>query len=564
MPEVSPGVVLIVGALVVPLLRGRALQAWLVALPILSGAFLVRLFGLPPGAYATYHLFHHEFVTARTDRLSLVFGLVFSVAALLNAIYALHVRDRAQHVAALLYAGSAIGAVFAGDLKTFVIFWETTAITSVFLIWARRTERSYRAGMRYLVYQVLAGVVLLAGILLHVRDGSSFHFGALGTATLGTRLILVAFAVKAAFPLLHTWLTDAYPEATPTGATWLCVFTTKMAVYALARGFAGTDLLVPVGAAMAAFPVVYALVENDLRRVLAYSLLNPIGFMVVGVGLGTPLAIDGVAALAVAHVLYKNLLFMAMGAVLLRTGTARATELGGLRASMPWTSRLCIVGGLSMAAPLSCGFVGKGLLLTAVAEAHAGTTWLVLLLAAAGVFVAAALRLPRDAFFGEPRLECEEASGNMLVAMGAGAALCVLAGAFPQALLGLLPNRSAYEPYDATHVVTQLQLLLFTGLVFAGLVRAGRFPKPARGRLPDADWIDRKLLPAMIRGFVEVGGYLRSRLAGAVRGGLARSGLGLEHTFGPHGPLSRTWTTSATVLWIALILGMFLVVYYLW
>ena len=111
----------------------------------------------------------------------------------------------------------------------------------------------------------------------------------------------------------------------------LSVFTTKLAVYALLRGFAGTELLIYIGATMALFPVFFALAENDLRRVLTYSLNSQLGFMVVGAGIGTPLAINGSIAHAVCSVLYQALLFMSIGAVLHRTGTTRATALGRAR-----------------------------------------------------------------------------------------------------------------------------------------------------------------------------------------------------------------------------------------
>ncbi|MDZ7736906.1 MAG: proton-conducting transporter membrane subunit, partial [Gammaproteobacteria bacterium] len=93
---------------------------------------------------------------------------------------------------------------------------------------------------------------------------------------------IFGFGIKAAFPFLHNWLQDAYPAASPSGTVVLSAFTTKLAIYALARGYAGTEILIPIGALMTAFPIFYAVIENDLRRVLAYSLNNQLGFMVVG------------------------------------------------------------------------------------------------------------------------------------------------------------------------------------------------------------------------------------------------------------------------------------------
>ena len=335
--EVSPGLILILGALLVPLLKGVVRSAYMLALPALAFAQLVSL---PYGDLGQISVLGLPLVTLRIDRLSTIFGYIFLIASFLGVIYTLYHDDWVQNVAGLVYSGSAVGAVFAGDLVTLFLYWEGTAIASVFLIWASRTERSFDAGMRYLIIQIGSGVLLLAGTLIHFHATQSIAFNKLGLVSTGTWLIFLAFGIKCAFPLLHNWLQDSYPEATPGGAVMLSAFTTKLAVYALARGYAGTEILVPIGAAMTAFPIFYAVIENDLRRVLAYSLNNQLGFMVVGIGIGSELALNGTAAHAFCHILYKALLFMSMGAVLLRAGTVKGSELGGLYKSMPWTDRL--------------------------------------------------------------------------------------------------------------------------------------------------------------------------------------------------------------------------------
>ena len=297
--ELPPASILIGGALLVPLLRGRLRSAWLLLLPLLS---LGHLLTLPEGESWKLSLFAYDLVCVRIDTLSLLFGYLFHIAAFIGLVFALHVRRAGEHVAALLYAGSAIGAVFAGDLITLFVFWELMAVSSAFLVWSRRTERAVRSGMRYLIIHVGSGVLLLSGAILHVHQTGSLAFGHLGITGPATGLIFLAFGIKCAFPLLHNWLVDAYPEATPSGTVFLSAFTTKVAVYAPARAFAGAEvldvkILVYVGAAMTAFPIFYAVIENDLRRVLAYSMINQIGFMVCGIGLGTELGVNG----AVSH-----------------------------------------------------------------------------------------------------------------------------------------------------------------------------------------------------------------------------------------------------------------------
>jgi len=489
--EISPGLILIVGALLVPLLRGRVRGAYMLALPAFA---FWHLLGLMPGSYGHVAMLDLTLVMLRVDKLSLLFGYVFLIAAFLGIIYALHERDTIQQVAGLIYSGSALGAVFAGDLATLFVFWEAIAITSVFLIWARRTEHAYRAGMRYLIVQVGSGVLLLAGVLLHYRQTGSLAFEGLGLHSPGTALIFLAFGIKCAFPLLHNWLQDAYPEATVTGTVLLSAFTTKVAVYALARGFAGTEILVPIGATMAAFPIFYAVIENDLRRVLAYSLNNQLGFMVVGVGLGTELALNGAVAHAFADIIFKGLLFMSMGAVLFRVGTVKGSELGGLYKSMPWTAGFCMVGAASISAfPLFSGFVTKSMILTAAMEQGYFWTWLVLLFASAGVFHHAGIKIPYFAFFAhDSGKRCAEAPVNMLVAMAIAAALCIGIGMFPGFFYPLLPFDTTYRPYSLDHVVGQVQLLFLSALAFTLLMRTGIYPPELRSTNLDFDWLYRR------------------------------------------------------------------------
>jgi multicomponent Na+:H+ antiporter subunit D len=562
--SLPPGLILILGALLIPLARGRVRAFWLLALPLLSLAHWAALFGLPPGDYLSLGFFDYQLVLARVDKLSLVFALVFHLATLLATVYSLHVKDTIQHVAALSYAGSAIGAVFAGDLLTLFLYWELTAVTSVFLIWASRTRSSYRAGMRYLIIQVGSGVILLAGILFLLTEGGSLRFEHLGLGSTGRNLIFLAFGIKSAFPLLHNWLQDTYPEATPTGTVWLSIFTTKLAVYALARAFAGTEILIYIGAAMTAFPIFYAVIENDLRRVLAYSLNNQLGFLVAGVGIGTPLALNGTAAHAFANIIFEGLLFMAMGAVLYRTGTIKGSELGGLYKSMPWSTGLCIVGAASISAfPLFAGFVSKSLIISAAAEEHYLLTWFVLVFASAGVFHHSGIKIPFFAFFAhDSGIRVKEAPFNMLLAMGVMAVLCIAIGCFPEPLYGLLPYPVEYVPYTATHVITQLQLLSFAALAFTFLMRTGIYPPELRSTNLDSDWIYRRALPvatlALGRAIARADRCVRRGFLRLLGAALAR----LYRHLGPHGILARTWATGQTVLWVAILLGVFLILYY--
>ena len=562
MIDFNPGLLLILGALAVPCLGDRLRSIYMLALPLVG---LALVFTLEPGSYGHVPFLGFELTTLRVDRLSNVFGIVFFAAAALSVLYALKDRDVMQQVSALVYSGSAVGAVYAGDLITLFVFWEMTAISSVFLIWARRTGRAYRAGMRYLIIQVGSGVLLLAGALFHIADTGSVAFTEFGLSGLGPTLIFLAFGIKCAFPFLHNWLQDAYPEATVGGTVWLSAFTTKLAVYALARGYAGTEILVYIGATMTAFPIFYAVIVNDLRRVLAYSLNNQLGFMVCGIGIGTELAVNGAAAHAFSHIIYKALLFMSMGAVLHRVGHVNGSHLGGLYKSMPWTTGFCIVGAASISAfPLFSGFISKSLILSAAAHEGYSIVFLVLLFASAGVLHHSGIKIPFFAFFAHDRgLRVREAPWNMLVAMGIAAFLCIAIGIWPEPLYSILPYPVAFEPYTVSHVINQTQLLMFSILAFTFLMRTGLYPPELPSVNVDFDVLYRKGLPALVVAFMTLGRPLDLAMR---RITLARLDRFLNRIFKIHGPdgrMAATWETGNKVMTVTLIFVIVLVFTYL-
>ena len=492
---IPPFLLFFVGALVTALLPSKW-RIVLLLLPIWSG---VNLFMTSTWAGSvTYSVAGFTLDLLHIDKLSLLFGYLFHIAAFLSLLYSLHVKDRLQQVAGLLYAGSALGTIFSGDLISVFIFWELLALTSACLIWARRQVASTSAAMRYLVYQILSGVLLLAGIVLLVQSDNDISVRALPLENLASWLIFIAIGIKCAFPGLHSWLSDGYPNATATGTVFLSAFTTKVAVYLLARTFAGEAILVYIGAAMTCFPIFYAVIENDLRKVLAYSLINQLGFMVCGIGIGTSLALNGAVAHAFNDVIFKGLLFMTMGAVLMRVGHVKGSDLGGLYKSMPKTTLFCIIGAASISAfPLFSGFVSKSMVMAAlIAQGH-DYLWLMLLFASAGVFHHAGIKIPFFAFFAHDNgLRVREAPTNMLWAMGLASLACLAIGIYPALLYQLLPWDNQYQPYDITHTLTQLQLLFFSALAFVWLNKQGLYPPELRSVNLDVEWFYRKLIPS--------------------------------------------------------------------
>ena len=563
MLEIPPFVPFFIGALIILVTRGFLRSAIMLAIPVLSA---IHLWTVPDGVLLQIAFLDYQLILYRVDKLSLMFGYVFHIAAFIGVVYSLHVRDTTQQVAAMLYAGSGLGAVFAGDLLSLFVFWEFLAITSVFLIWARKTERSYTAGMRYLIIQVLSGVILLVGALFYGAENGTLEFGYIGLDGIAGWLIFVAFGIKCAFPIAHTWLTDAYPEATVTGTVFLSAFTTKVAVYALARGYPGTELLVYIGAVMTFFPIFFAVIENDLRRVLAYSLINQVGFMVVGIGIGTALAINGAVSHAFNDVIFKGLLLMSMGAVLHMTGRINGSSLGGLYKTMPKTTILCIVGAASISAfPLFSGFVSKSMVMSAALENGYNWIWLVLLFASAGVFHHAGIKIPYFAFFAhDSGIRTSDPPANMLIAMSIAATLCIAIGVYPAALYSLLPYDTGYSPYDATHVLAQTQLLFFAALAFVVLNLRGLYPPELRSTNLDTDWIYRRLLPTAIQYLFTVINKIDSALRKAF---LVQLEVRLGNLAQRHerlsGLLSRNYPVGSMVMWVAVILATYLLLSFL-
>ena len=564
--SVPPFLIFFAGAALVPLVRGPARKALLLLVPVVGA---LNVWGLPAGHELPYAFLGYDLLPVRADRLSLLFGYLFHLAAFIAVIYSLHLgkkdHDTVQHTAGMVYAGSALGAVFAGDFITLFIFWELLAVSSVFLIWTRRTPAALRAGMRYLLIHVVSGVTLLAGAMVLAHQTGDLSFDFVGLDGPAGWLIFLALGVKAAFPLAHSWLIDAYPEGTATGTVFLSAFTTKVAVYALARGFPGTEALVYIGAAMACFPIFYAVIENDLRRTLGYSMINQIGFMVCGIGVGSALAVNGAVAHAFNDVLFKGLLFMSMGAVLHMTGKTKASELGGLYKTMPITATLCIVGAASISAvPLFNAFVSKSMIMSALIEDGHLWIWPAMLFASAGVVEHAGIKIPFFAFFAhDSGIRTREPPRNMLAAMCVAAAACILIGVRPGLLYEVLPFPVDYQPYTWGHILTQLQLLAFAIGAVAAFHLWKRYPAEIPSVNLDADWSYRRAAPWLVR---RVGGAVASADAAfrqVVTGGVRSALRGAFRIHGPWGVLARSWPAGSMVLWVAIVLAAFLLFHFL-
>ncbi|MCB1488780.1 MAG: Na+/H+ antiporter subunit D, partial [Bauldia sp.] len=388
LPFLLPGLVLIAAGVVLLWLRGTVRDVVILGAPLLV---LALVWMLPDGQGPGIHWLGYELVPFRSDSLARLFGTVFSIMAFAGGLFGLRQERLNETPIAFMYAGSAIGVVFAGDLITVFVFWELMAVCSTLVIWLAGAE-ARRAGQRYIVIHLLGGVLLMAGITGHIADTGSIAFGAMKADSPAHWLILAGFLLNAGSWPVSAWLPDAYPRASWSGTVFLSAFTTKTAVLVLWRGFPGEEVLIWIGLVMVFYGIIYAILENDMRRILAYSIINQVGFMVTGIGIGSEMALNGAAAHAFVHIVYKALLLMSAGSVMLMTGRTKCTELGGLFRTMPLTTICGIIGALSISAfPLTSGFVAKSMISDSASEGHLAIVWFLLTAASAGVFLHAGI-----------------------------------------------------------------------------------------------------------------------------------------------------------------------------
>jgi len=485
-----PATWFLMGAFFLPVFKRMGLmKVVLIAVPLIAFFQIQWL----PESFGQVSYLGFDLVFGRVDSLTRVFLHVFTLMALIGCVYGLHVKETGQHIAAFLYVAGSLGVTLCGDYLTLFIFWELMAVASTFLIWYRKKKRSVQAGYRYLLVHVAGGLILLAGIFLrykNVHDLSFVRIAAQGAST-ADYLIMIGFMLNAAVPPIHAWLPDAYPEASVTGAVFMCAFTTKTAVYVLARAFPGFEALAILGAVMTLYGVGYAVVENDARRILAYHIVSQVGYMVCGVGIGTAMSVNGACAHAYAHIIYKALLFMGAGAVLEMTGKSKLNELGGLYKRMPWAMIFTVIGGISISGfPLTSGFISKSMIIAAAGESHRTVLMLMMTLASVGTFLSVGIKLPYFIWFGkDSQVPAKEAPWNMNLGMAIAAFLCFFMGVYPEYLYKMLPFPVSYHPYTAYHLSETLQLMGFTGLGFYIMVKK-LIPAPKMNL--DLDWFYRK------------------------------------------------------------------------
>lgn len=553
-----PALVLIVGALLLPLLRGSLRSAGVLAVPLLA---MLALWLLPEGRLWEFGWLDYRLSPLVVDKLSRLFATIFILMSFGGGLFALRQQSRLEIPAAFLYAGAAVGVALAGDLVSVFVFWELMAIGSTLVIWSANTTLAWSASRRYVFIHLAGGVILFAGVVGHLLATGDATFTRMQPDSIAHWCILIGFLINAGAPPLSAWLPDAYPEASWSGTVFLSAFTTKTSVYVLLRAFPGTEILIWVGLFMVFYGIIYALLENDMRRILAYSIINQVGFMVVGIGIGTELALNGAAAHAFAHIIYKALLLMSAGVVLSATGRRKCSELGGLFHSMPLTTICGTIGALAISAfPFTSGFVTKAMIGQAASHEHLQLVWMLLAAASAGVFLHAGIKFPWFVFFQKDSgLRPADPPSSMRWAMLFFAFLCIALGVWPEPLYALLPYPVDFEPYTAAHVLTQLQLLLFAGLAFFLMLD---YLKRTPTISLDVDWLWRIAGPALIGVLARQWCRMRDKWSATIDAGATRVSALVARHRQPDGMLLRSWPTGSMALWVMIMLLAYLALYY--
>ncbi len=545
-----PAFILIIGALLIALARPGMRPVIVLAAPLLTA---YAIWQLPDGVLLTAPFLGYQIELVEASTLRRLFATIFALMALVGGLFGLKQAKWYELAAGYAYAAGAIGVSFAGDLITMFLFWEFMALFSTVVVWCGGTVAAKRAGVRYALMHLIGGIILKIGIEGTMIHTGSIEITALALDNFDSWMILIGVLINAAAPPFCAWLADAYPEGSPFGTVFLSAFTTKTSVLALMLLFPGQSVLIWVGLYMVFYGIIWALLENDIRRILAYSIVNQVGFMVCGVGIGTEMALNGVAAHAFAHIIYKALLLMSAGAVMYQTGRRKCTDLGGLYQSMPVTAVCGIIGALAISSfPFTSGFISKSLISSAAAYEHLTWVWYALTAASAGVFLHAGIKFPWYVFFQKDSgLRPADPPWNMQAAMIIFAAACIVLGCFPNLLYQYLPYAVSYEPYTAEHLLTQFQLLLFSGLAFFVMLP---LMKRTLTISLDYDWFYRIAMVRGARAILQLWTWLLGRAEALWAHAGAPVAARLKGWHLPDGLLARTWPTGSMTVWVVVIL----------
>ncbi|MBQ3291410.1 MAG: hypothetical protein IJH43_03410 [Mogibacterium sp.] len=495
-----PGLIMIGFGIIVMLLPRPFRKPLGLIAPI---AATYALFQMTEESSLTYDIasyIHMEFI--HFDGLSFAFMLAFCIIAILNGFYGEGIQHRYECGMSLVYAGSVMGVVLAGDCISLIVFWEVSAFASMYVIYAKHDRQSARASFRYILMHAFGGNMLLAGLIIYM-----FHYGNQIENIVNCYgepcfwLIAIGVAVNAAIPPVHAWLPDAYPESTATGTVYLSSFTTKAAIYLMIRMFAGLESLVWIGAIVSIYAACMAIMENDIRRLLAYHIISQLGMMIAAIGVGGAIGADAATAHAITNIMFKGVLMMGAGAVIYATGKSKITELGGMAKKMPVTAICFLISSLAIAGlPGLSGFVSKALIMDGLHEGGFVIPGLLVTAGGVGTLLSITLKINWFVFFG-PCDDPEESKVvrkipfTMELAMILGTIITMLIGFFPAKFYALMPNATIVDPYNMGHVLEYIAIFAGGSIPFFLYLKK---MKPHDEITIDFDWFYRKPLNALI------------------------------------------------------------------
>ena len=550
----------LLAAALLPLLKHRPLHD--IFLIVCVGLPLVGLIALAPSVLQGQTLtgsvpgllgaFHFSL-----DPFGLVFALTGNFVWLCATIYAIaYTREdpaRIRFLSMLLVLlGSSHGVVLAGDLLTLFVFFELLGLTALLVVVHTGSEEARAAGVKYFWLTFAGGLALLAGVVLVMVQSDSLAWAPLPESVSSAwrwaifALLLIGFGVKAGMVPLHVWLPAAHPVAPAPASALLSGVMIKAGAYGVFRSMnmllrpagdaASWDQLFDMGLVLTTLGivtlvtgVVMALLQNSIKRMLAWSSVSQMGFILTGLGAGAVLGGDGAMATAgsllhiVNHALFKSCLFLAAGAIALRCGSTQMDQLGGLWRRMPVTFTCVLIAAAGIAGvPLFNGFVSKSMIHHGLVDAsqQAGAEFLLygewLYLAAAAGTIAYFSRFLYLVFLRPAQStkakQVTEASPLMLAGMLLLVGPIVWLGLYPDTLLQhwLAPGFSAWavsaapiSDYLASYFLGRGDVLSFAGTLAVGLTLcvAGlrtRLFRHLQGHGAGPDRLYQHLGPAMI------------------------------------------------------------------
>lgn len=480
---ILPALILFVSAPIVYFLKGKMSRVFAILAVLVS---LLNVALIKPGITSwNVNFMDVQITLLKADKLSLFVAYIFLIIGTLSMVYSFYCEDKRIHFLTVIYMGASLGVVFAGDFLSLYIFWELMAFASTGLILCKGTEESIIVGIRYLIMHLIGGALLLAGIFINFSIYGSLAI-ARPESNIAAILIMLGIGLNCAFIFLHTWLPDSYPKAPFWASIFMSVYTTKTAVYLLARVAPGWEFVAYTGAAMSVFGVTLALMQSNARKLLSYHIISQVGYMVAGIGLGGILGINGAIFHLWNHILYKSLLFMGIGAVIYRTGEEDLTKLGGLSRQMPLTTLSVVIASLSIAGvPLFNGFFSKDMIFEAAHNNE--VVYLMLKLAAIGTF----LSFFKFCYFGfirrnEHNEKIKEAPIGMTIAMLIVAVMNIAIGVYPGLITKILPLDMETPVFTFESVAGKLQIMFGVALVF---ILGSRFFEPHKRNIRDFDFL---------------------------------------------------------------------------